>query len=173
MYDPTPLDMKTISNSDLFVYTGDSMEGWAAQIVESLDETTQVLDLSEFVTLREEDEDDHEEDGHAHHHHDHGGYDPHYWLDLSNAQKMAQAIGDALVHLCPEMRETTRNVHRSMCRCWMIWIKNLWRLWMQVHGGMWSLADGLPTAIFLPDTIWSMRRFITAARRRVIPVCPM
>lgn len=91
MFDPTPADMEAIASCDVFIYTGDSMEGWAAQIVESLDDSVYVLDLSQYVTLREEEEHDHEDE---HSHHDHGGYDPHYWLDMTNAQAMVQAIGD-------------------------------------------------------------------------------
>ena len=33
MYDPTPQDMIEISHADMFIYTGDEMEPWAAQIV--------------------------------------------------------------------------------------------------------------------------------------------
>lgn len=90
MYDPTPEDMMKISNADVFIYTGDEMEPWAAEIAESLDNSVRVVDLSEYVTLEAEDEHEHEESilGEAHEH----SYDPHYWLDLDNAQKMAQAI---------------------------------------------------------------------------------
>lgn len=100
MFDPTPADMEAISSCDLFIYTGDSMEGWAAQIVESLDDEVEVLDLSEYVTLREEDEDGHDHSGHEGH--DHGGYDPHYWLDMTNAAAMASAIGDTMQRLDQE-----------------------------------------------------------------------
>lgn len=92
MFDPTPADMEAISSCDLFIYTGDSMEGWAAQIVESLDEHVKVLDLSQYVALQEEDDHDHE----GHEDHDHGAYDPHYWLDMTNAIAMVQAIEDAI-----------------------------------------------------------------------------
>ena len=61
MYDPTPADMKMIAGSDIFIYTGDAMEGWAAQIVESLEDSVRVVDLSEFVDLCEEEHNhDHE-----------------------------------------------------------------------------------------------------------------
>lgn len=110
MYDPTPQDMIEISHADMFIYTGDEMEPWAAQIVESLD-GVKVLDLSKYVKLQAEeehdedeehsdadhegeDEHDHEE-AHAHHHHHEHSYDPHYWLNLENAAKMAAAIADA------------------------------------------------------------------------------
>ncbi len=90
MFDPTPEDMAQISDADVFIYTGDEMEPWAAQIAESLDDTVLVLDLSQYVTLEAEAEHEHEE-GILEEAHEHS-YDPHYWLDLDNAQKMAQAI---------------------------------------------------------------------------------
>ena len=98
MFDPTPADMEAIASCDLFIYTGDAMESWAAQIVESLDDQVQVLDLSQYVMLREEDDHDHE----GHEGHDHGGYDPHYWLDMTNAIAMTEAIGETLMDMDPE-----------------------------------------------------------------------
>lgn len=92
MYDPTPEDMKKISGADVFIYTGDEMEPWAAKIIEGLDDSVAVLDLSEYVTLEAEEAHEHEhehsifESGHEH------SYDPHYWLDLSNAAAMAEAV---------------------------------------------------------------------------------
>ena len=118
MYDPTPADMKKISRSDLFIYTGDAMEGWAAQIVESLDENVHVLDLSGYVTLREEDDHGENEVAYGHDgigegaqedhegHHHHGGFDPHYWLDMTNAAAMANAVGDMLSILDPANADT-------------------------------------------------------------------
>lgn len=97
MYDPTPSDMETISSCDLFIYTGDEMESWAAQIVESLDESVYVLDLSQYVNLREEEEHEEEEEDH-----EHGEYDPHYWLDMTNAAAMTEAIGQIMGELDPE-----------------------------------------------------------------------
>lgn len=58
MYDPTPKDMMAIADADMFIYTGDEMEPWAAEIVESL-EDVYVLDLSQYVDL--ESEEAHEE----------------------------------------------------------------------------------------------------------------
>ena len=91
MYDPTPEDMKKISEADAFIYTGAEMEPWAAEIIEGLDDSVKVVDLSEYATLEMEDEQHEHEEGifEGHHHH---SYDPHYWLDLSNAAAMAEAV---------------------------------------------------------------------------------
>lgn len=91
MYDPTPEDMKKISEADVFIYTGAEMEPWAAEIIEGLDDSVQVLDLSEYVTLEMED-DHHEHEAGVFEKHHHHSYDPHYWLDLSNAAAMAEAV---------------------------------------------------------------------------------
>lgn len=88
MFDPTPEDMVTIANADAFIYTGDEMEPWAAQIVESLSDVT-IVDLSKSVSLQMEDEHDHEDHGSKDHEHT---YDPHFWLDMDNAESMITAI---------------------------------------------------------------------------------
>lgn len=99
MYDPTPQDMVLISQADLFIYTGEEMEPWAAQLIQSKDAYA-VLDLSAHVDLEMELEDeDHEhrpdEDVHHEGHHHEHSYDPHYWLNLENAAKMVLAVADA------------------------------------------------------------------------------
>lgn len=103
LYDPTPKDMVAISESDLFIYTGENMEAWAHTIVESLEDSpVTVVDISQNVPLLSEEElegDKHEEE--AHHDHDHE-FDPHIWLDLGNAQIMVQHMADALSEADPE-----------------------------------------------------------------------
>lgn len=133
-YEPTPKDIESIQNADLFIYTGESMEPWVEDFVTELPED-KVLDLSASISLMESDHshdhdhdhseendhaddhshDDHDEHGddhrheddHSHEHeeehseemekehdHDHenGEYDPHYWLDFTNAVIMVETI---------------------------------------------------------------------------------
>ncbi len=114
MFDPTPRDMVTISEADALIYTGDEMEPWAAEIVESLSQV-RILDLSRVVRLEQEDHDHaaaEAESGEGseaaaaeadhlwerHHDHEHS-YDPHFWLDLDNARSMLEAIGDLAVEM--------------------------------------------------------------------------
>ncbi len=117
-YEPTPQDIVTIQNADLFLYTGEQMEPWAHHIIEGLsDKKVKVVDLSEGIGLlefseehghnhdkdgHEEDENhNHDKDGHeedenhnhdkdAHDHdgHHHDGVDPHIWLSPENAMIM-------------------------------------------------------------------------------------
>lgn len=81
-YDLRPSDMIEIRESDMFIYTGKYMETWAQTIIDSLDDSVMVVDVSDGITLeREEDyfvdeleehgEDGHDEDGHDEDAHEH------------------------------------------------------------------------------------------------------
>lgn len=114
MFDPTPQDMVTISHADVFIYTGDEMEPWAAQIAESLDKD-KILDLSRYVQLEMEDHEGHDhEDAHEGHDHEHS-YDPHFWLDMDNAKLMIEAITDAAIKMLPE--ESQDIIERADAYC--------------------------------------------------------
>lgn len=91
-FDPSPSDMVKISESDLFVYTGDVMEGWAGDIAASLSGDATVLNVSENIALSEHGHDD----GHDH------AIDPHIWLDFDNAMAMCVNIANTLCHISPE-----------------------------------------------------------------------
>jgi ABC-type metal ion transport system, periplasmic component/surface adhesin len=52
-FELTPKDMSTIMNSDLFIYTGNIMEPWVNNILDTLvEENVNVLDLSEGIKLK-------------------------------------------------------------------------------------------------------------------------
>ncbi len=120
-YEPTPKDIIKITESDVFLYTSETMEPWAHALIESVDPNrTRVIDMSTGIELiaaiHDEDasttegatitstenttengtevstEEDHEE----------GEYDPHYWLDPINARIMAESIKEALIEAMPE-----------------------------------------------------------------------
>lgn len=112
-YEPTPSDIIKINKSDLFIYTGESMEAWAHKIIESVDsEDVKVLDVSTGVPLIEtglDEEEEHDHEGHDHSHEeeqDHEGhnhtYDPHIWTSPKNAKIMVNNILEALCEVDPE-----------------------------------------------------------------------
>ena len=81
-YDLRPSDMMEIRESDMCIYTGKYMETWAQTIIDSLDDSVMVVDVSDGITLeREEDyfvdeleehgEDGHDEDAHEHNEDEH------------------------------------------------------------------------------------------------------
>lgn len=100
-YDPSPLDMVKINESDLFIYTGDMMESWAADIVAGLDEKVAVLNVSEGLSLSAD------ENGHEHteeKEHDHSA-DPHIWTSPVNAMRIVHIICENLCEIDPENAE--------------------------------------------------------------------
>lgn len=83
-YDPSPMDIKALNDSDVFIFTGTNMEHWAERISGNLTNTT-IIDASEGIGLV--------------------NGDPHIWLDLSLAQRMVQNISRGLCRAYPEHAE--------------------------------------------------------------------
>lgn len=71
-YDLRPSDMIEIKESDMFIYTGKYMETWAQTIIDSLDDSVMVVDVSEGISLEKEEDyfvdelDDHHDDADGH-----------------------------------------------------------------------------------------------------------
>ena len=100
-YEPTPGDMITIQESDLFLYTGDEMEPWAANIVTDLPDHTLTANLSDGIQLeKEEEQEDHEEHHREEEHHH--TYNPHIWTSPVLAMKMVENIEQALIQADPD-----------------------------------------------------------------------
>ncbi|MFA5095338.1 MAG: zinc ABC transporter substrate-binding protein [Candidatus Paceibacterota bacterium] len=116
-YEPKPSDIVKINSTQIFIYTGEFMEPWAHDIIESVDKKVKVVDASTGIEMMEEGDYKHEEE-HEHeeadHHeseeaHHHGGVDPHIWLDFNNAKIMAENITKALVEIDPQNAEYYQN----------------------------------------------------------------
>lgn len=106
-FEPTPREIVTIMDADLFIYTNDLMEPWAAELIGNVESgQATVIDLSKGVELLAFDEDHTHDDEDGDGHGDEGEYDPHYWLDLGNALIMVESIKDALIGVNPELKET-------------------------------------------------------------------
>ncbi len=115
-YDPSPADMIKINGCDLFLYTGDLMELWVANVIKGLDKSkVTVVDLSQGVALSAvehgEHEEEHEEEDHDHDH----SVDPHIWTSPKNAVIMAQSVAAALQQLDPANAETYRTNAADYC----------------------------------------------------------
>ncbi len=93
-FEPTPQDMVTLQNADLFLYTGKEMEPWAYKLTESID--AKIVDLSSGITLMdlEEHEDEHEDEGEEEEHEE--LVDPHFWTDPNLAIVMVENILESL-----------------------------------------------------------------------------
>ena len=86
-YEPSPLDIKALNDSDAFIFTNKNMEQWTQRISHSLTHTM-IIDASENIALHDN--------------------DPHIWLDMSLAGIMIQNITEALCRADPEHADEFR-----------------------------------------------------------------
>lgn len=116
----TPQDIKTVQNSNIFVYGGTEHDKWVENLTKSIDmKNKKVVKLVDGIQQLEEESvdgmkhehhhDDEKEDEHNHNHehekedeHDHKDesekeLDPHYWTSPKNAIQMVKTITNALV----------------------------------------------------------------------------
>ena len=77
-FEPSPLDVKTLNDSDAFIFTNTLMEEWAGRIASTLTDT-RTVEASEGIAI--------------------SGNDPHVWLDLTNAQTMIRNIAGVMCEL--------------------------------------------------------------------------
>ena len=94
-YDPSPKDIIKINESDIFIYTGKYMEPWSENIASSINRNVNITDASKNIDYIKEEHDQEEEE------HDHE-YDPHIWLNISNAKIMVDNILKAFIEVDPE-----------------------------------------------------------------------
>lgn len=92
-YQPTVKDMEQLENCDLFIVNGFGMESWMDSVMDSTSVTKmiQLSDGIEPIELTEEEEIE-----------EHGQYDPHIWLSLTNVEKEAELIKDTLIEIDPK-----------------------------------------------------------------------
>ncbi|CAH0186578.1 High-affinity zinc uptake system binding-protein ZnuA [Peribacillus simplex] len=99
-FEPSQKDIVKMAESDLFFYIGYNLEGFVTKAEPILSkEGVSTIAVGETVHL-DEDEHAHEEDGH-----DHGGVNPHLWLDPIYSIDMAKTIKDELTKKMPEQEE--------------------------------------------------------------------
>lgn len=100
-YEPTPKIMTKLEQSALVVYSGAGLEPWT----NGFDFKSRVVDMSQFVRLRELESDEHD----MHEHHDkqcaHNKIDPHYWLDIDNMIKATNLITAEFVRIKPNNKD--------------------------------------------------------------------
>lgn len=97
MYEPTPADIVAIHRADVFIYTGEAMEPWAARILEGIDNPDLiVVDASKGIDLAKTEHIAHEDEDHDDTDTAQEAYDPHIWTDPVRAQAMAANIVEGL-----------------------------------------------------------------------------
>ena len=103
-YDPTPRQMRALSNSFVYFRIGHSEfeKSWIKKL-KGVNASMDIIDLSKNATLIEpEHNHDHSHTHNGHHHHH--GVDPHIWLSPKEVKKQAKIIYDYLVKTKPEYK---------------------------------------------------------------------
>lgn len=93
-YEPTPQDIMTIKNCDVFIYTGGESDEWVRQILESIDTThIKLISLVDLVDTVEEDGGE-------------GEADEHVWTSPRNAILITEAISKIMQSVDVKNKET-------------------------------------------------------------------
>jgi zinc transport system substrate-binding protein len=110
-YALTPSDAAALQDADVVFWIGHDMEAFLEKKLDGLGSGSKAVALEETpgltkLPLRKGGAfDGHEEDGDAH---EHGGTDPHIWLDLENAKLMLREIEQSLSEIDPANAVTYR-----------------------------------------------------------------
>lgn len=104
-WEPTASDIMSLEEADIFIYNGLSLEHWAENVLNSIDnEKLIVLEASVGIDLLES---THHDDHDDHHHH--GEMDPHIWLDPIRAKTMFENIKNTFIEADPDNEEYYEN----------------------------------------------------------------
>ena len=96
-YDPTPQDLITMQNADLFVYVGGEMEKWSDKVLDLLDnKNMKIICIADDVDTIEEQEIDGAEPEDEEEEKEEGAFDEHIWTSPSNAIKMVETLEKAM-----------------------------------------------------------------------------
>lgn len=124
-YDPTPQTLTSIAEGDMFVMTGNGMEGFADEVESTIgNQDVQIARVAEAAGGKEaheheegeseEEHAEHAEEGHSEEEHDHGGKDPHVWIDPVQAKEAAGVIRDELVEADPGNEQAYENNYEEL-----------------------------------------------------------
>lgn len=91
-FELTPTNIRTINKCDVFVYTGPGMEIWVDSVLESIDSSVEVINLSSYIDAHGAEE----HDGH-----EHSDVDPHLWTNPKYALKMLETIYNSICEKDP------------------------------------------------------------------------
>jgi zinc transport system substrate-binding protein len=190
-FEPRPEEIVRVNHADLFIYTNPYMEPWASRIIAGVDQNkVTIVEGGKGIPLLpapEMDGDSHaageqaggHQDAHAH---EHGGMDPHIWLDFDNARAIARNILAALVARDPshkaQYEQNAAGLDRDLAALDREYRETLAKCPKKVflHGGHYAFgylakryglkyvsasavnADSEPTPVRLAELVNTMRR---------------
>jgi zinc transport system substrate-binding protein len=96
-FEPKPGDMIRLNQANVFLYTNSAMEPWVQDVLKGVqNRDLKVIESGQGIAMISD---------HDRHGHDHGGADPHIWLDFSNAVKMVDHILAGFIEKDPLNRD--------------------------------------------------------------------
>lgn len=82
-YEPTIKQLKSMENTDIFIYNGSGLESWSEKLLDTIVNEEKSINASDIVELINID----------------GGVDPHIWLNPNNMILISEKIKDRLISL--------------------------------------------------------------------------
>ena len=109
-YDPSPQDIISIEESDLFIYLGEDIEFWANTLTSGIDNQDKIVSVTDNIELIEREkfeekyglEEDEEEEEHEHEHNHSEKYDTHIWLDPTKSVEIVRNVEETLCKIDPD-----------------------------------------------------------------------
>lgn len=105
-YEPSAQAVASVNDADIFLYSSDEMEFWVQSLLAVVEnDELQVVEVGESIDFEigadahdheENEQDDHDEE------HDHGGMDPHFWLNPQAIASELERVVEALIATDPE-----------------------------------------------------------------------
>jgi zinc/manganese transport system substrate-binding protein len=99
-FEPTPRDLRTISEADLLLAIGLGYESYLGKLRDAVGSRVQLVSVGEGLPNLLHGRCDHPEHGEAHHHH--SDWDPHWWHGLEQAMAAVRLLRDRFVEADPE-----------------------------------------------------------------------
>ncbi len=107
-FEPTPKDIMTLTEADLFIFGGGESDAWAKKLMDSTELDTSksfmMMDCVDTVSQDAEGTVPHE----AHDHSTHYAYDEHVWTSPRNATVICTKLSERLAEIDPANAETYR-----------------------------------------------------------------
>lgn len=108
-YEPTPQDIITIQNCDIFIYVGGESDEWVKSILSATTEKSNIkmISMMDCVDKAEEEIIDGMQDEDEHKHDDTyiPEYDEHVWTSIKNAIKITNKIKEVLIEVDSDKNE--------------------------------------------------------------------
>lgn len=107
-YEPTPSDIITIENADLFLFVSEHTETWVPQLVSSLEKNqVKCVDMADALEIEVHDHDHEHGEEHEEHEHEHEEHeiDEHIWTNLETAVQMVRLTADEISSADPDNAE--------------------------------------------------------------------